>query len=69
MDKYGFIAMLIALSAIWGGFWWWVLWRIAASKAVAGDPLLRRVLRGLGLFFGIGSMVGAVVGTALVLYS
>jgi hypothetical protein len=68
MGEYEFLALLIALSAIWGGFWWWVLWRIAASKAVAEDQLLRRILRGFGLFLGIGTPVMAVLGTALYLF-
>jgi hypothetical protein len=68
MGEYGFLALLIALSTISGVFWWWVLWRIAASKAVAEDQLLRRILRGFGLFFGIGTPVGAVLATALFLY-
>jgi hypothetical protein len=68
VGEYGFLALLIALSTIWGGFWWWVLGRIAESKALAEDQLLRRIFRGFGLFFGIGSPVGAVLGTALFLY-
>ena len=68
MGEYGFMAMLIALSTISGGFWWWLLWRIAASKAMAEDHLLRRIFRGFGLFLGIGTPVGAVLATALFLY-
>jgi hypothetical protein len=68
MGEFGFMALLIALSTIWGAFWWWLLWRIAASKALADDQLLRRILRGIGLFLGIVTPVGAVLATALFLY-
>ena len=35
MGDFGFIAMFVAVGAIWGGFWWWLFWRIARLEAVA----------------------------------
>jgi hypothetical protein len=54
MSDFGFIAMFVAVCAVWGGFWWWLLWRIARLESVAKSNLWRPVFKGTGLFIGIG---------------
>lgn len=52
MDDFQTMVVLIAVSVIWGGFWWWLFWRVADS--VREFDLWRRVFKGLGVFIGIG---------------
>jgi|SoiMethySBSTD1v2_1073268.scaffolds.fasta_scaffold903793_3 hypothetical protein len=68
MGDFGFIAMFVAVGAIWGGFWWWLFWRIARLEAVAKSNW-RLLFRGLGLFIGIGLPAMAALAGALHFYT
>lgn len=68
MGDFGFIAMFVAVAAIWGGFWWCLFWRIARLEAVAKSNW-RPLLRALGFFIGIGLPAMAALAGALHFYT
>jgi hypothetical protein len=60
-----FVLLFVGVSALWGGLWWWVLWSIAGTKAMAESHFGRRVLKGLGLFIGLGLPMMALLAAVL----
>ncbi len=60
-----FVLLFVGVCALWGGFWWWVLWSIARTKSMQDSHLGRRVLKGLGLVVGLGLPMMALLGAAL----
>lgn len=67
MGDIGFMAMFVAVSAAWGGLWWWLLWRIAKWQPVAESHFGSQALKGLGLFIGIGLPAMSALTAALYL--